>query len=54
MLLDNRRLLPLLARGGRWVGRRSVGSALLRTLGIVSAFTLGHTTWATQLWDAAS
>lgn len=35
---------PLLARGGRWVGRRSVRSALLRTLGIVSAFTLGHTT----------
>lgn len=35
---------PLIARGGRWVGRRPVRSALLRTLGIVSAFTLGHTT----------
>jgi hypothetical protein len=35
---------PLFARGGRWAGRRPARSALLRTLGIVTAFTAGHTT----------
>jgi len=35
---------PLLARGGRWAEHRTVRSALLRTLGIVTAFTAGHTT----------
>jgi hypothetical protein len=35
---------PLVAAGGRWAGRRPVRSALGRTLGIVTAFTTGHTT----------
>ncbi len=35
---------PLVAVGGRWSGRRPVRSALGRTLGIVTAFTTGHTT----------
>lgn len=35
---------PLFARGGRWAGRRRPRSALLRTLGIVTSFTAGHTT----------
>jgi len=35
---------PLVAVGGRWGGRRPVRSALGRTLGIVTAFTTGHTT----------
>jgi hypothetical protein len=35
---------PLVAQAGRWAGRRSARSTLLRTLGIVTAFTAGHTT----------
>jgi hypothetical protein len=35
---------PLFAASGRWAGRRPTGSALLRTLGIVTSFTVGHTT----------
>jgi len=35
---------PLLAVGGKWAQRRPVRSALGRTLGIVTAFTAGHTT----------
>lgn len=35
---------PLFAFAGRWADRRSVRSASVHTLGIVTAFTLGHTT----------
>lgn len=33
---------PVCAQGHRWVGQRSASAALRRVLGVVSAFTLGH------------
>ena len=33
---------PLVANGGRWAGRKSVGASIRTIVGVVSGFTVGH------------